>query len=55
MFKRKEPVTIKFRSYKHFEEYILRNNVLRNLQDSNKETMSYDDFTEIFKILIRKL
>ena len=47
-FKKKEPITIKFRSYKHFDEYIFRNNLLKNLQDSNKETMSYDDFKEIF-------
>ena len=45
---KKEPITIKFRSYKHFDEYIFRNNLLKNLQDSNKETMSYDDFKEIF-------
>ena len=46
--KKKEPITIKFRSYKHFDGYIFRNNLLKNLQDSNKETMSYDDFKEIF-------
>ena len=46
-FKKMEPITIKFRSYKRF-----RDNLLYDLQNSCKETMSYDDFKEIFmKIL----
>ena len=47
-FKKKEPITINFRSYKHFDECIFRNDLSKNLLDSNKETMSYDDFKEIF-------
>ena len=47
-FKKKEPITTKFRSYKNFNELIFRDNLLNNLQISCKETMSSDDFKEIF-------
>ena len=47
-FEKKEPITIKFRSYKNFNESVFRNNLLNNLQSFNKEMMSYDDFKEIF-------
>ena len=47
-FKKKEPITIKFRSYKNFNESIFRDNLLNNLQNSCKDMMSYDDFKEIF-------
>ena len=47
-FKKNEPITIRFRSYKKFNESIFRENLLINLQNSCEETMSYDDFKEIF-------
>ena len=42
-FKKKEPITIKFRSYKKFSEVRFRDNLLYDLQNSCKETMSYDE------------
>ena len=45
---KKEPITIKFRSYKKFNESRFRDYLLYDLQNSGKETMSLDDFKEIF-------
>ena len=47
-FEKKEPITIKFRLYKNFNESIFRNNLLNNLKNFNKEKMRSDDFKEIF-------
>ena len=47
-FKKQEHITIKFRSYKNFNESIFRNNLLNNLLNFNNEMKSYDDFKEIF-------
>ena len=48
---KKEPITIKFRSFKKFNELRFKDNLLYDLQNSCKETMSYDDFKEIFTSL----
>ena len=47
-FKKKEPIKIKYRSYKHFIEAEFRNDLSNALQDCNANTMTYEDFHEIF-------
>ena len=47
-FEKKEPITIKYRSYKMYNEIEFRNKLLENLQNFDKASMSYDDFKEIF-------
>ena len=49
--KNKEPVIIKYRSYKNFDMSKYRNILKKNLENSDKEIMSYEDFHEIFKDL----
>ena len=44
---KKESITMRFRAYKNFDKSIFRKDLLENLQNSNKETMSYDNFKEI--------
>ena len=46
--KKKEPLTIKYRSYKHFDMPKYRNILTENLENFDKEIMSYGDFHEIF-------
>ena len=46
--KKREPVTIKYRSYKHFDMPKYRNTLKENLENFDNEIMSYEDFHEIF-------
>ena len=51
-FKKWYPVTINYRSYKHFDEDLFRRDLKINLQNLNEEIRDYDNFKEIFmKIL----
>ena len=47
-FKKKHPVTKKYRSYKHFDEDLFRRDLIINLQNLNEEIRDYDNFKEIF-------
>ena len=46
--KKKEPVTIKYRSYKNVDMPKYRNVLKEKLENFDKEIMSYEDFHEIF-------
>ena len=48
-FKKKEPVTINHRSYKNFDENIFRNDLFRNLQNCDSNSLQYDEFKSWFK------
>ena len=47
-FKKKEPVKIRYRSYKNFNEANFRNNLKSSLQNCDQQTIQYDEFKEIF-------
>ena len=47
-FKKKEPIEINYRSYKYFNENEFRNDLLINLDNTNKETLQYDEIKDIF-------
>ena len=47
-FKKKNPVKIKYRWYKNFNECNFRNDLTNSLQNCNHETMKYDEFKNIF-------
>ena len=48
-FKKKEPVKINYRSYKHFNnEANFRNDLKSSLQNCDQETIQYDEFKEVF-------
>ena len=47
-FKKKEPIEIKYRSYKKFIEADFRNDLSNSLQSFSPETMQYENFHEIF-------
>ena len=47
-FKKKHPVTIIYRSYKHFDEDLFRGDLKVNLQNLNEEIRDYDNFKQIF-------
>ena len=46
--KKKDPVIINYRSYKNMDFSIFNNVLRQKLEQFNKETMSYEDFHEIF-------
>ena len=46
--KKKDPITITYRSYKNFDISNYKNVLKQNLDQLNKETMSYEDFHKIF-------
>ena len=47
-FKKKKPIKINYRSYKYFNESEFRNDLLNNLEVTNKESIQYDEFKHIF-------
>ena len=47
-FKKKHPITVNYRSYKHFNEDLFRRDLIINLQNLNEEIRDYDNFKEIF-------
>ena len=47
-FKKKEPIEINHRSYKYFNAIEFRNDLLINLDNTNKERMQYDEFKDRF-------
>ena len=47
-FKKKESVKINYRSYKNVDEYIFRNDLFRNLQNCDSNSLQYDEFKDIF-------
>ena len=53
-FKKGEPIAINYRSYKQFNQNDFRNELLRNLQEFDKKTMSYDTFKEIFMLILNR-
>ena len=46
--KKREPVTIKYKSYKHFDMPKYKNILQENLENLDKEIMSYEDSHDIF-------
>ena len=47
-FKKKHPITVNYRSYKHYNEDLFRRDLIINLQNLNEEIRDYDNFKEIF-------
>ena len=47
-FKKKDPISLNYRSYKNFDETSFRNDLLSDLQNFSKDRMDYNDFKEIF-------
>ena len=43
-FKKRDPISLKYRSYKNFDETIFRNDLLSSLQNFSKDRMAYNDF-----------
>ena len=52
--KKKEPITITYRSYKNFDVSKYNNVLKQNLEQLNIETMSYEDFHKIFMTVLDK-
>ena len=52
--KKKEHITITDRSYKNFDMSKYKNVLKQNLEQLNKETMSYEDFHRIFMNVLDK-
>ena len=48
LFKKKEPVKIKYRSYKKFNGADFRKDLSNSLQNYNHETMEFENLNEIF-------
>ena len=46
--KKREPITINYRSYKRFDIYKYNNELIQNLELFNQGTMDYKDFHKIF-------
>ena len=46
--KKKDPVTISYRSYKNMNSLVFRDTLKQRLEQFNKEAMKYEDFYEIF-------
>ena len=51
---KKEPNTINYRSYKNFDISKYNNGLKQNLEQLNKETMSYEGFHKIFMTVLDK-
>ena len=52
-FKKRDPKIVNFRSYKHFEEEIFREELKNALQNTDKK-MDYDDFKQAFMTILNK-
>ena len=52
-FKKRDPKIVNFRSYKHFEEEIFREELKNALQNTDK-MMDYDDFKQAFMTILNK-
>ena len=50
--KKNAPVTINYRSYKNFDISQFRNDLKKNLENFDKNNMTYEDFDEIFMRLL---
>ena len=51
-FKKLDPISVKYRSYKYFEEHLFKNDLIKDLQDFNEELMNYDNFKTIFMTVL---
>ena len=47
-FKKREPIEINYRSYKYFNKNEFRKDLLVNLDNTDKDTIQYDEFKDIF-------
>ena len=47
-FKKKKPIKTNYRSYKYFNDSEFRNDLQKNLEITNKESIQYDEFNHIF-------
>ena len=47
-FKKKEPITVNYRSYKKLNENLFRRDLINLLQNVNLESLNYEKFKEIF-------
>ena len=46
--KKKDPIIIRYRSYKNMDSSVFNNTLKQKLELFNKESMNYEDFHEIF-------
>ena len=53
-FKKLDPISVKYRSYKHFEEGLFKSDLIKDLHDFNKEVMYYDNFKESFMRVLER-
>ena len=53
-FQKKDPIIINYRCYKHLNEFEFRNDLVELLESFENKIMDYDDFNEIFLIVLDK-
>ena len=53
-FKNKLPTIVNYRSYKNFDEHLFRNSLKNALQDTINIHINYDEFKEIFMLVLNK-
>ena len=51
-FKKKEPIVVDYRKYKYFNEQNFRNDLTRQLEILSMEHFDYEDFKQIFKVVL---
>ena len=51
-FKKLKPLVIKYRSYKHFDEFSFKQELNYSLQTRDKENMTYDEFKNVFMVVL---
>ena len=47
-FKKKDPILVNYRSYKHFDDLSFRTDLKHDLQTLDNVNMNYDDFKDVF-------
>ena len=53
-FKKLDPISVKYRTYKHFDEQLFKNDLIKDIQDFNEGVMNYDNFKEIFMRVLER-
>lgn len=53
-FKKLKPIIIKYRSYKHFDEFSFKQELNYSLQTRDKENMKYDEFKNVFMEVLNR-
>ena len=52
LFQKKQPILIKYRNYKHFDQEIFHAELVKNLNETNDSPVTYDVFKDIFMNLL---